>query len=76
MCVDHLKSQNIYGLTMHISVLCHGVDVLVSEDLDVLAAGPAVELVGANQPPTCPVRHSALLAHMLCEIWWGLNAYL
>lgn len=64
------------SLTVHVSVLGHGIDLLVGQDLHVLAAGPAVQLVDPDQPATHAVRHFALLAYMLREIRRGLIGYL
>lgn len=64
------------GLTVHISIVGHGVDLLVGQDLNVLAAGPAVQLVDPDQPAAHTVRHFALLAYMLREIRRGLIGYL
>lgn len=61
---------------MHISIVGHGVDLLVGQDLDMLAAGPAVQLVDPDQPAAHTVRHFALLAYMLREIRRGLIGYL
>lgn len=61
---------------MHVSILGHGVDLLVGQDLHVLAAGPAVQLVDPDQPAAHAVRHFALLAYMLREIRRGLIGYL
>lgn len=63
-------------LTMRIPVLGHGVDLLVRQDLHVLAAGSAVQLVDSDQPAAHAVRHFALLAYMLREIRRGLIGYL
>lgn len=63
-------------LTVHVSILGHGVDLLVGQDLHMLAAGPAVQLVDPDQPATHAVRHFALLAYMLREIRRGLIGYL
>lgn len=62
--------------TESVSILGHGVDFLVSEDLDVFSTCPAVELVGPNKSPADPVRHFTLLAHMLRKIRRRLNSYL
>lgn len=64
------------SLTVHVSVVGHGVDLLAGQDLDVLAAGPAVQLVDPDQPATHAVRHFTLLAYMLREIRRGLIGYL
>lgn len=64
------------SLTVHIAVFSHGVDLLVGQDLNVLAAGPAVQLVDPDQPAAHAVRHFALLAYMLREIRRGLIGYL
>lgn len=69
-------SVRLAALTVHIAVLSHGVDLLVGQDLDVLAAGPAVQLVDPDQPAAHAVRHFALLAYMLREIRRGLIGYL
>lgn len=61
---------------MRVSVLGHGVDLFVGQDLHMLAAGPAVQLVDPDQPAAHPVRHFALLAYMLREIRRGLIGYL
>ena len=63
-------------LTMHVPVVGHGVDLLAGQNLHMLAAGPAVQLVGPDQPAAHAVRHLALLAHMLREIRRGLVGYL
>lgn len=77
-CVIHRGggSKCCLCLTVHISVLGHGVDLLVGQDLHVLAARPTVQLVDADQPAAYVVRHSALLAYMLREIRRGLIGYL
>lgn len=62
--------------TVHVSVIGHGVDLLIGQNLYMLAAGPAVELVDADQPAAHMVRHFALLAYMLREIRRGLIGYL
>lgn len=64
------------SLTVHISIVGHGVDLLVGQDLNMLAAGPAVQLVDPDQPAAHTVRHFALLAYMLREIRRGLIGYL
>lgn len=64
------------GLTVHVSIIGHGVDLLARQDLHVLAAGPAVQLVDPDQPAAHAVRHFALLAYMLREIRRGLIGYL
>lgn len=64
------------ALTVRVSILRHGVDLLVGQDLHVLAAGPAVQLVDPNQPAAHAVCHFALLAYMLREIRRGLIGYL
>ena len=64
------------GLTVHVAVVRHGVDLLAGQHLHVFPAGAAVELVGPNQPAAHAVRHLALLAHMLREIRRGLIGYL
>lgn len=61
---------------MNISVLGHGVDFLVGQDLHMLAAGAAVELIHADKSAAHTVRHPALLAHVLREIRRGLIGYL
>lgn len=61
---------------MHISIVGHGVDLLVGQDLHMFAAGPAVQLVDPDQPAAHAVRHFALLAYMLREIRRGLIGYL
>lgn len=61
---------------MHVSVLGHGVDFFVGQDLYMLATGSAVKLVGPDESPADPVRHPTLLIHMLCKIRRGLNGYL
>lgn len=61
---------------MRVSVFSHGVDLLVGQDLHVLAAGPAVQLVDPDQPAAHAVCHFALLAYMLREIRRGLIGYL
>lgn len=61
---------------MHVSILGHGVDLLVGQDLYVFAAGPAVKLVDPDQPAARAVRHFALFAYMLREIRRGLIGYL
>lgn len=66
----------VASLTVHISILGHGIDLLVGQDLHVLAAGPAVQLVDPDQPAAHAVRHFALLAYMLREIRRGLIGYL
>lgn len=63
-------------LTVHIAIFGHGVDPLVGQNLDVLAAGSAVQLVDPDQPAAHAVRHFALLAYMLREIRRGLIGYL
>lgn len=55
-------------LTEGVSVFCHGVDALVGQDLHVLPAGAAVELVGPDEAAAELIRHQALLPHMLCKI--------
>lgn len=62
--------------SVHISIVGHGVDLLVGQDLHMLAAGPAVQLVDPDQPAAHAVRHFALLAYMLREIRRGLIGYL
>lgn len=62
--------------TVDVPVVGHGVDLLVGQNLHVLAAGPAVELVDPDQPAAHVVRHFALLAYMLREIRRGLIGYL
>lgn len=64
------------SLTVHVSVLSHGVDLLVGQDLHVLTAGSTVQLVDPDQPAAHAVRHFALLAYMLREIRRGLIGYL
>lgn len=64
------------GLTVHVPVLGHGVDLFVGQHLYVLAAGAAVELVDADESAAHAVCHPALLAHMLREIRRGLIGYL
>lgn len=61
---------------MNIPIICHGVDLLVPQYLDMFAAGSAVKLVGPNESPAYPVRHFTLFTHMLCKIRRGLNGYL
>lgn len=61
---------------MDVSVVGHGVDLLVGQDLHMLAAGPTVQLVDPDQPAAHMVRHFALLAYMLREIRRGLIGYL
>lgn len=61
---------------MYISILGHGVDLLVGQDLHMLAAGSAVQLVDPDQSAAHTVRHFALLAYMLREIRRGLIGYL
>lgn len=61
---------------MHVSVLGHGVDLLVGQDLHMFSAGPAVQLVDPDQSAAHAVRHFALLAYMLREIRRGLIGYL
>lgn len=61
---------------MHITVLGHGVDLLVGQDLHVLATGSAIQLVDPDQPAAYAVGHFALLAYMLREIRRGLIGYL
>lgn len=68
--------QFILSLTVHVSIVGHGVDLLVGQDLHMLAAGPAVQLVDPDQPAAHAVRHFALLAYMLREIRRGLIGYL
>lgn len=64
------------SLTVRISILGHGVDLLVGQDLYMFAAGPAVKLVDPDQPAARAVRHFALFAYMLREIRRGLIGYL
>lgn len=64
------------SLTVHVSIFGHGVDLLVGQDLHVLAAGPAIQLVDPDQSAAHAVRHFALLAYMLREIRRGLIGYL
>lgn len=59
-------------LTMHGSVVTIGIDSLVPHDLDVLATGSAVELVGSSQPAAHAVREHALLVDVGLEIRRGL----
>lgn len=61
---------------MDVSVVGHGVDLLVGQNLHMLAAGPTVQLVDPDQPAAHMVRHFALLAYMLREIRRGLIGYL
>lgn len=61
---------------MDVSVIGHGVDLLVGQNLHMLAAGPTVQLVDPDQPAAHMVRHFALLAYMLREIRRGLIGYL
>lgn len=61
---------------MYVSILRHGVDLLVGQDLHMLAARAAVQLVDPDQPAAHAVRHFALLAYMLREIRRGLIGYL
>lgn len=53
---------------MHGPVVPVGVDPLVGQNLDVLPAGSAVQLVGSGQSAAHPVRQPALLRHMLLEV--------
>lgn len=63
-------------LTVHSSVVAHGIHFLIAQNLDMFAAGPAVELVGPNQPAAHPVRQPALLVHMVLEIRrWGVGLH-
>lgn len=55
-------------LTEGVPVFRHGVDALVGQDLHVLPAGAAVELVGPDEAAAELIRHQALLPHMLCKI--------
>lgn len=64
----NIASCQTCPLTVHGSVVSVGVDPLVGQDLDVLAAGAAVQLVGSGQPAAHPVRHAALLGNMVLEI--------
>lgn len=61
---------------MNVSVVGHGVDLLVGQNLHMLAAGPTIQLVDPDQPAAHMVRHFALLAYMLREIRRGLIGYL
>lgn len=61
---------------MDVSVVGHGVDLLIGQNLHMLAAGPTVQLVDPDQPAAHMVRHFALLAYMLREIRRGLIGYL
>ena len=61
---------------MHIPILGHGADPLVGQNLYMLAASPAVQLVDPDQPAAYAVCHFALLAYMLREIRRGLIGYL
>lgn len=64
------------SLTVHVSILGHGVDLLVGQHLHVLAAGSTVQLVDPDQPATDAVCDFALLAYVLREIRRGLIGYL
>lgn len=70
------QKELVSSLTVYIPIICHGVDLLVGQDLHMLAAGPAVQLVYPDQPAAHAVRHFALLAYMLREIRRGLIGYL
>lgn len=61
---------------MHVSVIGHGVDLPIGQNLHMFAAGPAIQLVDPDQPAAHMVRHFALLAYMLREIRRGLIGYL
>lgn len=63
-----LPCRSAARLTEGIPVFCHGVDALVGQDLHVLPAGAAVELVGPDEAAAELIRHQALLPHMLCKI--------
>lgn len=63
-------------LTVHGSVVAVGVHPLVGQDLDVFAAGAAVQLVGAGQPAAHPVRQAALLGDVVLEVRRRLRAVL
>lgn len=54
-------------LTKLVAVLCGGRDPFAVH-LDVLAAGPAVQLVLPDLPPTQLVCHGALVPHVLVKI--------
>lgn len=75
MCLVWKEDLVVY-LTMHVSVIGHGVDLLIGQNLHMFAAGPAVQLVDPDQPAAHMVRHFALLAYMLREIRRGLIGYL
>lgn len=62
--------------TMHCPVVSIGINSLVAQDLDMFAAGSAVELVGSGQPTAHPVREPALFGHMVLEIRRGLHSVL
>ena len=53
---------------MNCPIVSIGVDSLVSQDLNMFAAGSAVELVGPGQPSAHPVGKSALFVYMVLEI--------
>lgn len=53
-----------------------GVDPPVGQNLDVLPAGSAVQLVGSGQPAAHAVRQPALLRHMLLEVRRRLHGVL
>jgi hypothetical protein len=38
----------ILGFTVYVSIFCHGVDLLVGQNLHMLPAGSAVKLIGPN----------------------------
>lgn len=61
---------------MHRPVVPVGVDPLVGQDLDVLPASAAVQLVGAGQPAARAVRQAALLSNVVLEIRRGLHSVL
>lgn len=65
-----------YKFCMNVSILGHGVDFLVGQDLHMFAAGATVELIHADKSAAHAVRHPALLAHVLREIRRGLIGYL
>lgn len=78
-----MDRSNIYTVlvsgfipTVHCSVVSVGVDPLVAQDLDVLAAGSAVQLVGSGQPAAHAVRQPALLRDMVPEVGWRLHGVL
>lgn len=64
----YLNPSAVQLLTEGVPVFCHGVDALVGQDLHVLPAGAAVELVGPDETAAELICHQALLPHMLCKI--------